>query len=69
MTERAALPQGPARIGSSIAALMGSNVIGALGNLGEGSPYRVVVRCVTGGAGNGTGGRQLEVEFSVQFGI
>lgn len=46
-----------------------SNVIGALGNLGEGAPYRVVVRCVDRGAPDGTGGRQLEIEFGVQFGI
>ena len=46
-----------------------TNIIGGLGNLGSGTPYRVLVHCVDHAASDGTGGRQLEVEFGVQFGI
>jgi hypothetical protein len=46
-----------------------TNIIGGLGNLGTGVPYRVLVHCVDHGQSDGTGGRQLEVEFGVQFGI
>ncbi len=46
-----------------------TNVIGGVGSLGSGQPYRVVVRCLDGAAGDGTGGRQVEVEFGVQFGL
>lgn len=46
-----------------------TNLIGGLGNIGGGMPYRVLVHCVDHGASDGTGGRQLEVEFGVQFGI
>jgi hypothetical protein len=46
-----------------------TNIIGGLGNLGAGAPYRVLVHCIDHGQSDGTGGRQLEVEFGVQFGI
>jgi hypothetical protein len=44
-----------------------TNIIGGMGNLGSGAPYRVLVHCVDPGP-DGTS-RQLEVEFGVQFGI
>jgi hypothetical protein len=46
-----------------------TNIIGGVGALGNGNPYRVLVRCLDGAAADGTGGRQVEVEFGVQFGI
>jgi len=46
-----------------------TNIIGGVGSIGTGMPYRVVVHCLDGAAADGTGGRQLEVEFGVQFGI
>lgn len=46
-----------------------TNIVGGVGALGNGNPYRVVVRCLDGAAADGTGGRQVEVEFGVQFGI
>jgi hypothetical protein len=46
-----------------------TNIIGGVGAIGMGTPYRVLVRCLDHAAGDGTGGRQLEVEFGVQFGL
>jgi hypothetical protein len=44
-----------------------TNRVGALGGMGNGLPYRVMVHCVDPGP-DGTS-RQLEVEFGVQYGI
>lgn len=63
------LPPGTFNVNRGRATADLSNVIGALGNIGEGTPYRVLVHCVDHGNSDGTGGRQLEVEFGVQFGL
>jgi Tfp pilus assembly protein PilX len=34
-----------------------------------GNPYKVVAHCIDHGDGSATGGRQLEVEFGVRFGL
>jgi hypothetical protein len=47
--------------------LVGSS--GSTGGGGGGSPLRIVVHCVDHGDGTPTGGRQLEVEFGVRFGL
>lgn len=44
-----------------------SNVISLAGQGGK--PLKVVVHCIDHGDGTPTGGRQLEVEFGVRFGI
>jgi hypothetical protein len=44
-----------------------SNIVSITGQGGR--PLRVVVHCVDGGDGTATGGRQLEVEFGVRFGL
>jgi hypothetical protein len=46
-----------------------TNIIGGVGGIGNGQPYRIVVHCLDGAGSDGSGGRQLEVEFGVQFGI
>ena len=63
------LPPGTFNVNRGRATADLSNVIGALGNIGEGTPYRVLVHCVDHGESDGTGGRQLEVEFGLQFGL
>ncbi len=44
-----------------------SNVISLAGQGGK--PIKVMVHCIDHGDGTPTGGRQLEVEFGVRFGI
>jgi len=44
-----------------------TNTISLIGQGGK--PMRVVVHCVDRGDGTDTGGRQLEVEFGVRFGL
>jgi hypothetical protein len=44
-----------------------SNVISLAGQGGK--PLKVVVHCIDGSDGTATGGRQLEVEFGVRFGL
>jgi Tfp pilus assembly protein PilX len=42
---------------------------GSAGSGGGGAPMRVIVHCIDHGDGTATGGRQLEVEFGVRFGL
>ncbi|HET9597339.1 MAG TPA: hypothetical protein VFP65_17245 [Anaeromyxobacteraceae bacterium] len=45
-----------------------TNVIGGSSH-SNGTPIRVLVHCVDQGDANGVGGRQLEIEFGVRFGL
>jgi hypothetical protein len=45
-----------------------TNVIGGASN-SNGQPLRVMVHCVDHGDASGAGGRQLEIEFGVRFGL
>jgi hypothetical protein len=44
-----------------------TNIVSVTGQGGR--PLRVVVHCVDHGDGTATGGRQLEIEFGVRFGL